>query len=83
MVFVPAFLREPQVRTLVDAFGPQRLSLIAIPGTPPLDRLEELGVARVSFGPMAQNVALTALQELVEGVVERGEGVPGNMRILN
>ena len=83
VVFVPAFLRERQVRTLVDAFGPQRLSVIAIPGTPPLDRLEELGVARVSFGPMAQNVALTALQELVEGVVERGEGVPSNMRILN
>ena len=83
VVFVPAFLREAQVRTLVDAFGPQRLSLIAIPGTPPLRRLEQLGVARVSFGPMAQNVALTALQELVEGVVERGEGVPSNMRILN
>jgi 2-methylisocitrate lyase-like PEP mutase family enzyme len=83
VVFVPAFLNEEQVARLVDAFGPQRLSLIAIPGTPPLARLEQLGVARVSFGPMAQNVALTALQELTEGVVERGEGVPSNMRILN
>jgi 2-methylisocitrate lyase-like PEP mutase family enzyme len=82
-VFVPAFLREEQVVTLVEAFGPQRLSLIAIPKTPRLDRLEELGVARVSFGPMSQNVALTALQELAEGVVERGEGVPAHMRILN
>ena len=83
VVFVPAFLKEEQVVTLVDAFGPRRLSLIAIPGTPPLGRLEELGVARVSFGPMSQNVALTALQELTEGVVERDEGVPSNMRILN
>ncbi|MGZ5415802.1 MAG: isocitrate lyase/PEP mutase family protein [Nocardioides sp.] len=83
VVFVPAFLKEDQVATLVDAFGSQRLSLIAIPGTPPLERLEELGVARVSFGPMSQNVALTALQELTEGVVARGEGVPPNMRILN
>lgn len=83
VVFVPAFLREEQVATLVEAFGPRRLSLIAIPRTPSLDRLEELGVARVSFGPMAQNVALTALQELTEGVVLRGEGVPSNMRILN
>jgi 2-methylisocitrate lyase-like PEP mutase family enzyme len=83
VVFVPAFLREEQVVTLVEAFGPQRLSLIAIPRTPPLARLEELGVARVSFGPMSQNVALTALQELTEGVVERGEGVPPTMRILN
>lgn len=83
VVFVPAFLKEEQVTTLVEAFGPQRLSLIAIPGTPPLERLEELGVARVSFGPMSQNVALTALAELTEGVVERGEGVPSTMRILN
>ena len=83
VVFVPAFLNEEQVMTLVDAFGPQRLTLIGIPGTPPLRRLEELGVARVSFGPMSQNVALTALQELAEGVIERGEGVPRSMRLLN
>jgi 2-methylisocitrate lyase-like PEP mutase family enzyme len=82
-VFVPAFLDEQQVATLVDAFGRQRLTLIAIPRTPPLRRLEELGVARVSFGPMSQNVALTALQELTEGAVQRGEGVPRTMRILN
>jgi 2-methylisocitrate lyase-like PEP mutase family enzyme len=83
VVFVPAFFKEKHVVTLVDAFGPQRLSLIAIPGTPSLARLEELGVARVSFGPMSQNVALTALQELTEGVNERGEGVPPTMRVLN
>lgn len=83
VVFVPAFLQEEQVSTLVEAFGPRRLTLIAIPGTPPLRRLEELGVARVSFGPMSQNVALTALQELAEGVNERGEGVPATMRVLN
>jgi 2-methylisocitrate lyase-like PEP mutase family enzyme len=83
VVFVPAVLKEEQVTELVDAFGPQRLTLIAIPGNPPLARLEQLGVARVSFGPLSQNVALTALQELVEGVVERGEGVPRTMRVLN
>lgn len=83
VVFVPAILDEAQVERIVDAFGPQRLTMIAIPGNPPLERLEELGVARVSFGPLSQNVALTALQELVEGVNERGEGVPGNIRILN
>jgi len=82
VVFVPARLDEAQVATLVDAFGPQRLTMIGIPGTPALARLEELGVARVSYGPMAQNVALTALQELVEEV-HRGGGVPPTMRILN
>ncbi|GAB3763588.1 2-methylisocitrate lyase-like PEP mutase family enzyme [Nocardioides ginsengisegetis] len=82
LVFVPARLNEEQVETLVGAFGPQRLSMIAIPGNPSLARLEELGVSRVSFGPMSQNVALTALQELVEEV-QRGGGVPRTMRMLN
>ena len=82
VVFVPARLGEEQIATLVEAFGPQRLSTIAIPGTPSLKRQEELGVARVSFGPLSQNVALTALAELVEGV-QRGEGVPSSMRVLN
>ena len=82
VVFVPAILDESQVQRMVDAFGPQKLSLIGIPGLPPLKRLEELGVARVSYGPLSQNVALTALQELTEEV-QRGGGVPSNLRILN
>jgi 2-methylisocitrate lyase-like PEP mutase family enzyme len=82
VVFVPGRLSEEQVSALVDAFGPQRLSVIGIPGVPSLARLQELGVARVSYGPMSQNVALTALQELVEDV-QRGGGVPSTMRMLN
>ena len=82
VVFVPAFLDEAAIATLVEAFGPRRLTTIAIPGTPSLARQQELGVARVSFGPMSQNVALTALQELVEEA-HRGGGVPSTMRMLN
>jgi 2-methylisocitrate lyase-like PEP mutase family enzyme len=82
VVFIPAILTEEQVSAAVDALGPQVLTMIAIPGNPPLARLEKLGVARVSFGPLSQNVALTALQELVERV-QRGEGVPDNLRLLN
>jgi 2-methylisocitrate lyase-like PEP mutase family enzyme len=82
VVFVPGRLGEEQVGALVDVLGPQRLTLIGIPGNPPLARLEALGVARVSYGPLSQNVALTALQELVEDV-QRGGGVPPTVRILN
>ncbi|MGI9155735.1 MAG: isocitrate lyase/PEP mutase family protein [Marmoricola sp.] len=82
VVFVPAVLDEEQVNTLVDAFGPQRLTMIGIPGNPPLARLAELGVARVSYGPMSQRVALTALAELVESV-HAGGGVPEGTRALN
>jgi 2-methylisocitrate lyase-like PEP mutase family enzyme len=82
VVFVPGRLSEEQILALVDAFGPRRLTTIAIPGTPSLAWQQEHGVARVSFGPLSQNVALTALQELVEEV-HRGGGVPATMRILN
>jgi 2-methylisocitrate lyase-like PEP mutase family enzyme len=81
VVFVPGRLDEEQVVALVEALGPQRLTMLPVPGCPPLARLEELGVARVSFGPFPQRVALTALQEMVEGVV-RGEGIPEATRPL-
>jgi 2-methylisocitrate lyase-like PEP mutase family enzyme len=82
VVFVPGKLDEEQITTLVEAFGPQRLTVIGVPGIPSLARLEELGVARVSYGPMAQRVALTALQELVEEI-HNGGVVPSTMRPLN
>jgi 2-methylisocitrate lyase-like PEP mutase family enzyme len=82
VIFVPGLLDEKQVATLVEAYGPQRLTLIGVPGSPSLARLQELGVARVSYGPMPQRVALTALQELVEEV-HRGGGVPASMRQLS
>jgi 2-methylisocitrate lyase-like PEP mutase family enzyme len=82
VVFVPAILTEDEISTLVDAFGTRRLTTIAIPGSVPLARQQELGVARVSFGPFAQRVALTALAELVEGALS-GEQVPEGTRALN
>jgi 2-methylisocitrate lyase-like PEP mutase family enzyme len=81
-VFVPGVLDEEQVAALVDAFGPQRLTTIGIPGNPPNDRLAELRVARVSYGPIPQRVALTALAKLAEGI-HAGGGVPEDTRPLN
>jgi 2-methylisocitrate lyase-like PEP mutase family enzyme len=82
VVFVPGPLDEAAITELVAAFGPQRLTTIALPGTPSLSRQRELGVARVSFGPMSQRVALTALAKLVE-TVQQGGGVPEDTRALN
>lgn len=82
VVFVPAILTEAMILDLVDALGPQRLTTIGIPGLPSRDWQQEHGVARTSYGPLSQNVALTALQELVEDV-HRGGGVPGTVRVLN
>jgi 2-methylisocitrate lyase-like PEP mutase family enzyme len=80
VVFVPGRLTEEQIEALVEALGPQRLSVLPVAGPSPA-RLEELGVARASFGPFPQRVALTALQEMVEGVA-RGEGIPEGTRPL-
>ncbi|MDQ6642222.1 MAG: isocitrate lyase/phosphoenolpyruvate mutase family protein [Actinomycetota bacterium] len=82
VIFVPAVLDEEQVGILVDAFGPQRLTMIGVPGQLPNARLAELGVARVSYGPLSQRVALTALAKLVESV-RAGGGVPEDTRPLN
>jgi 2-methylisocitrate lyase-like PEP mutase family enzyme len=82
VVFVPGRLDESQVRTLVDAFGPRKLSVIAVPGSLALEKLEELGVARVSYGPFPQRVALTALQSLVRDV-HAGGRIPEGTQPLN
>src|SRR3954451_5634527 len=80
VVFVPAFLDEAQVTRLVDELGRQCVSLVGIPGMPSLGRLEELGVTRVSYGPLPQSVALTALQDMAIDVA-RGGGVPEGFRL--
>jgi 2-methylisocitrate lyase-like PEP mutase family enzyme len=82
VVFVPGRLDEAQVSSLVEAYGPRRLTLIHVPGSVPLPRLQELGVARVSFGPWSQRVALTALQDLVRDVAAGGT-LPEGTRALN
>jgi 2-methylisocitrate lyase-like PEP mutase family enzyme len=81
VVFVPAILDEDAILALVDAFGPQKLTTIGVPGNPPRDWQQEHGVARTSYGPLSLNVALTALQEMVEEV-HRGGGTPANLRFL-
>ena len=82
VVFVPGGATEDEIGTLAEAFGPGRLSLIARPGGLALDRMAELGVARVSFGPFSQSVALMALQDLATSVVAGG-GLPDDFRKLN
>jgi 2-methylisocitrate lyase-like PEP mutase family enzyme len=82
LVFVPGKLTEDDVKAFVDAWGPQKLTVIGVPGSLPLARLEELGVARVSYGPTSQSVALMALQDLTENIVAGG-ALPENFRPLN
>ncbi|AMB60583.1 isocitrate lyase/PEP mutase family protein [Microterricola viridarii] len=81
-VFVPGNFGEDVVRQLVQAFGARRLSLIGLPLLPSPARLAELGVARLSYGPYVQRVALTALQD-VAGSLYAGGAIPEGTRPLN
>jgi 2-methylisocitrate lyase-like PEP mutase family enzyme len=80
--FVPAKLDERTVGRLVEALGERRVNLIGIPGSIDLATAQRLGVARVSYGPWSQNVALTALADLAEAVYAGG-ALPSDARKLN
>ncbi|MCZ2857727.1 isocitrate lyase/PEP mutase family protein [Blastococcus sp. VKM Ac-2987] len=77
-VFVPGVAAAAEIAALVEALGRGRLSVLAVPGaTPPVAELERLGVARVSTGPFAQRVALTALQDATAALLAGGALPPG------
>ncbi|MEO6604954.1 MAG: isocitrate lyase/phosphoenolpyruvate mutase family protein, partial [Aeromicrobium sp.] len=82
VVFVPGGLSEDDIKAIVDVWGPQKLTLIGAPGSVPLPRMQELGVARVSYGPFSQSVALMALQDLAADIVA-DKGLPSDYRHLN
>jgi len=71
-VFVPGRFDEPTLVRLVEGIGERRVSVIGVPGSLPPARLQELGVARVSYGPLPQRVALTALQDAASALYAGG-----------
>jgi len=82
VVFVPGKVSESDIQAIVASWGTQKLTLFGSPGSVPLARMQELGVARVSYGPMSQSVSLMALQDLTADI-EAGGGLPENFRALN
>jgi 2-methylisocitrate lyase-like PEP mutase family enzyme len=83
VVFVPGLIDRDEIRRVVHALGPQKLSVISVPGVSlSASEFEGLGVARVSTGPFTQRVALTALQDAVAEVVAGGK-LPEGTRSLN
>jgi 2-methylisocitrate lyase-like PEP mutase family enzyme len=83
VVFVPGATSREDIAALVEAFGPNRLSVVAFPGaSPTVSELQELGVGRVSTGPFTQRVALTALQDAAAAFIAGG-ALPEGTRALN
>lgn len=81
-VFVPGVLNAAETETLVAGIGDRRVSVIGLPGALTAAEYERLGVARISYGPMPQNVALTALKRLGESLLNDGV-VPADTEKLN
>ncbi|MGW9630028.1 isocitrate lyase/PEP mutase family protein [Agromyces sp. NPDC055520] len=81
-VFVPGMFGDEVVAQLVAGIGDQKVTLIGLPGVPAPARLQELGVARVSYGPTTQRVALGALQDLAVSLYDGGV-LPEGIRPLN
>ncbi|MFJ4158312.1 isocitrate lyase/phosphoenolpyruvate mutase family protein [Microbacterium testaceum] len=81
-VFVPGLLDADTTRRLVEGLGDQRLSVIGFPGALSAAEYEKLGVARISYGPLTQRVALTALQDLAIDLYGTGV-IPSSVRELN
>jgi len=82
-VFVPGPLDEDTLAALVDGIGRQRVSVIGIPGAVPApDVLTRLGVARISYGPFTQRLALTALADAAADLIAGGT-LPTTIRPLN
>ncbi|THF84314.1 isocitrate lyase/phosphoenolpyruvate mutase family protein [Deinococcus sp. KSM4-11] len=83
VVFVPGLVARDEIQEVSDAFGPQKLTLISVPGVSlPARDLQALGVARLSTGPFTQRVALTALQDAAAEIVAGGT-LPATTRPLN
>lgn len=81
-VFVPGRLDLVTIGALVDAFGERRLSTIGVPGAPSPADQQAAGVARISYGPWTQRVALTALADLTAELLGGG-ALPAGTRPLN
>jgi 2-methylisocitrate lyase-like PEP mutase family enzyme len=83
VVFVAGAVRREHIEALVEGLGPNKLTVIAVPGaSPATSELEALGVARVSTGPFTQRVALTALQDAAVALVAGGS-LPSDTRALS
>ncbi len=82
LVFVPGPLDADITRQLVEGIGERKISVIGVPGALTAAEYEALGVARISYGPLTQRVALTALQDVAADLYRDGV-IPASTRALN
>lgn len=82
LVFVPGVLDREATERLVAGLGERKLSVIGLPGALSAAEYEALGVARISYGPLTQRVALRALRDLATDLYGDGT-IPQDTPALN
>ncbi|HWK21147.1 MAG TPA: isocitrate lyase/phosphoenolpyruvate mutase family protein [Microbacteriaceae bacterium] len=82
LVFVPGVLDREVTERLVAGLGAGKLSVIGLPGALSAAEYESLGVARISYGPTTQRVALRAFRDLAADLYADGV-VPPDTPALN
>jgi 2-methylisocitrate lyase-like PEP mutase family enzyme len=82
LIFVPGRVDADVARQLVEGIGDRKVSVIGLPGNLSAAEYEALGVARISYGPTTQRVALTALQDVAMELYRDGV-IPSTTRSLN
>ena len=69
-IFLPFISEEQDIeRALSETRLP--LNVMCIPGLPEIDKLEQLGVTRLSMGPFLHNKAYAHVRELAKKVIEQ------------
>lgn len=68
-LFVPGLVDERLIARVVEG-SPLPVNIMMGPGTPPIPRLAELGVARVSHGPGPYLTAMRALEAAARAVMD-------------
>jgi 2-methylisocitrate lyase-like PEP mutase family enzyme len=72
----PIFAKEESaIKALVAALKVP-LNVLAMPGTPDLDALQRLGVARVSFGPNVHKAMLATMRTMLQDVIKSTSHFP-------
>lgn len=82
LVFVPGILDRETTLRLVEGIGERKVSVIGLPGALSAAEYEALGVARISYGPLTQRVALRALRDLALDLQADGV-IPADTPALN
>lgn len=71
-LFIPGVVSEDLIRRFVDALQ-FPINILAVAGTPPVARLKELGVARVSVGSGMMRSAMGHTRRIAEDLKSTGE----------